>query len=81
MTLATIRARMWRGGGDIYLQYKANGRKQIRVSAPVTGASSTGVGASPGANGRTVGSPVATGSGEVTTHAAVPSHGGKAEAR
>ncbi|KAI5362644.1 putative WD40/YVTN repeat-like-containing domain superfamily [Septoria linicola] len=29
MTLATIRAHMWRGGGDVVLYYKANGRKQI----------------------------------------------------
>jgi hypothetical protein len=30
MTLATIRAHVWRGGGDVLLYYKANGRKQIR---------------------------------------------------
>lgn len=30
MTLATIRAHVWRGGGDVLLYYKANGRKPIR---------------------------------------------------
>ncbi len=29
MTLATIRSHLWRGGGDIILYYKANGRKEI----------------------------------------------------
>lgn len=29
MTLASIRAHLWRGGGDIALFYKANGRKPI----------------------------------------------------
>jgi WD repeat-containing protein 48 len=30
MTLASIRAHVWRGGGDVLLFYKANGRKQIK---------------------------------------------------
>jgi hypothetical protein len=30
MTLATIRAHVWRGGGDVLLHYRANGRKEIR---------------------------------------------------
>ncbi|RDI78961.1 hypothetical protein Vi05172_g11089 [Venturia inaequalis] len=30
MTLATIRAHIWRGGGDVLLFYKANGRKEIK---------------------------------------------------
>lgn len=30
MTLASIRAHIWRGGGDVLLHYKANGRKEIR---------------------------------------------------
>lgn len=34
MTLATIRAHVWRGGGDILLYYRANGRKAI-LHAPV----------------------------------------------
>ncbi|KAK4999833.1 hypothetical protein LTR66_001217 [Elasticomyces elasticus] len=34
MTLATIRAHIWKGGGDVLLYYKANGRKDIR-HAPV----------------------------------------------
>lgn len=29
MTLATIRSHIWRGGGDVLLYYKANGRKKI----------------------------------------------------
>lgn len=30
MTLASIRAHIWRGGGDVLLHYKANGKKQIK---------------------------------------------------
>jgi hypothetical protein len=30
MTLATIRAHIWRGGGDVVLYYKANGKKDIK---------------------------------------------------
>lgn len=30
MTLASIRAHVWRGGGDVLLYYKANGRKEIK---------------------------------------------------
>jgi len=30
MTLATIRSSMWRGGGDVLLYYKSNGRKEIK---------------------------------------------------
>lgn len=30
MTLASIRAHVWRGGGDVLLHYKANGRKEIK---------------------------------------------------
>ncbi|KAF2401283.1 WD40 repeat-like protein [Trichodelitschia bisporula] len=37
MTLATIRAHVWRGGGDIILSYKANGRKEIQ-HAPLAAA-------------------------------------------
>ncbi|KAM3424680.1 hypothetical protein BST61_g6667 [Cercospora zeina] len=29
MTLATIRAHVWRGGGDVVLYYKANGKREI----------------------------------------------------
>lgn len=29
MTLATIRSHLWRGGGDVVLYYKANGKKAI----------------------------------------------------
>ncbi|QDS74180.1 hypothetical protein FKW77_001939 [Venturia effusa] len=34
MTLATIRAHIWRGGGDVLLFYKANGRKEIKLPPP-----------------------------------------------
>lgn len=31
MTLATLRTHVWRGGNDIVLHYKANGRKEIPI--------------------------------------------------
>ncbi len=34
MTLATIRSHLWRGGGDIILYYRANGKKEIRHQQP-----------------------------------------------
>ncbi len=40
MTLASIRAHVWRGGGDVLLHYKANGRKEIKhipYAGPQTG--------------------------------------------
>jgi WD repeat-containing protein 48 len=33
-TLASIRAHVWRGGGDVLMHYKANGRKEIKPPAP-----------------------------------------------
>lgn len=30
MTLATLRAHIWKGGNDVQLHYKANGRKEIK---------------------------------------------------
>ena len=35
MTLATIRTHVWRGGGDVFLYYKSNGRKAIKHQAQV----------------------------------------------
>jgi hypothetical protein len=35
MTLATIRSSMWRGGGDVLLYYKSNGRKEIKHAPTV----------------------------------------------
>ena len=35
MTLATLRTHVWRGGSDITLHYKANGRKEIPMPPPV----------------------------------------------
>ena len=29
MSLATLRAHVWKGGADVMLYYKSNGRKQI----------------------------------------------------
>lgn len=37
MTLASIRAHVWRGGGDVILYYKANGRKEIKPFPPYPG--------------------------------------------
>ena len=34
MTLATIRSHLWRGGTDILLYYKPNGRRGIRHFPP-----------------------------------------------
>jgi WD repeat-containing protein 48 len=35
MTLATLRAHIWKGGNDVVLHYKANGRKEIPIPKPV----------------------------------------------
>lgn len=34
MSLATLRAHVWKGGNDIVLYYKANGRKEIPIPPP-----------------------------------------------
>ncbi|KAI0483997.1 WD40 repeat-like protein [Xylariaceae sp. FL0804] len=34
MSLATLRAHIWKGGNDVVLYYKANGRKEIPKEAP-----------------------------------------------
>lgn len=34
MSLATLRAHVWKGGNDIVLHYKANGRKEIPMRPP-----------------------------------------------
>lgn len=31
MTLATLRAHVWKGGADVMLYYKANGRKELKI--------------------------------------------------
>lgn len=36
MTLATLRAYIWKGGNDVVLHYKANGKKDIPLSLPET---------------------------------------------
>jgi WD repeat-containing protein 48 len=35
MTLATIRSHVWRGGGDVVLFYRANGRKPIQHASNI----------------------------------------------
>jgi WD repeat-containing protein 48 len=42
MTLATIRAHVWRGGGDVLLYYRANGKKQIRHVPQATAVDAAG---------------------------------------
>ncbi len=34
MTLATLRAHIWKGANDVVLYYKANGRKEIPKELP-----------------------------------------------
>lgn len=34
MSLATLRAHLWKSGSDIVLKYKANGRKEIPMPLP-----------------------------------------------
>lgn len=34
MTLATLRAYIWKGGNDVVLHYKDNGKKEIPRAAP-----------------------------------------------
>lgn len=47
MTLATLRAHVWKGGNDVILYYKSNGKKDLplgkpaEVPAPLTEAPST----------------------------------------
>ena len=46
MTLASIRAHVWRGSGDVVLYYKANGKKEIKhtpYAGLSPGAGSSGV--------------------------------------
>lgn len=35
MSLATLRAHIWKGGSDVVLYYKANGRKELPKELPV----------------------------------------------
>lgn len=35
MTLATLRAHIWKGGADVMLYYKSNGKKQIKYEKKV----------------------------------------------
>jgi WD repeat-containing protein 48 len=34
MSLATLRAHVWKGGNDVVLHYKANGRKELPKELP-----------------------------------------------
>lgn len=42
MTLATLRAYIWKGGNDVVLHYKGNGKKELPQSAPEPPAESDG---------------------------------------
>lgn len=42
MTLATLRAYIWKGGNDVVLYYKANGKKEIPLPSPEPPAASEG---------------------------------------
>lgn len=42
MTLATLRAYIWKGGNDVVLHYKANGKKEIPQPPPEAPESSEG---------------------------------------
>ncbi|KAK8250398.1 WD repeat protein-like protein [Phyllosticta capitalensis] len=44
MTLATIRAHVWRGGGDVLLYYRANGKKEIKHASASTAPGTAGAG-------------------------------------
>jgi WD repeat-containing protein 48 len=35
MTLATLRAHVWKGGNDVLLYYKSNGKKSFEPKKPV----------------------------------------------
>jgi hypothetical protein len=35
MTLATLRAHVWKGGADVMLYYKSNGKKEIKYQKKV----------------------------------------------
>jgi WD repeat-containing protein 48 len=42
MSLATLRAHVWKGGADVMLYYKSNGRKPIRYEKAIPDESSGG---------------------------------------
>ncbi|KAF2483049.1 hypothetical protein BDY17DRAFT_140276 [Neohortaea acidophila] len=42
MTLASIRSHLWRGGGDVVLYYKSNGKKALKLVQPAATAAPTG---------------------------------------
>ncbi len=50
MSLATLRAHVWKGGADVMLYYKSNGRRPIRYEKKleaVSGASTPAAQAAP----------------------------------
>lgn len=51
MTLASIRAHVWRGGGDVLLYYKANGKKEIKFP-PTAPATTLAPGSTSGSDGK-----------------------------
>ena len=36
MSLATLRTHVWKGGNDVVLHYKSNGRRELRPFKPAT---------------------------------------------
>jgi WD repeat-containing protein 48 len=60
MTLATIRSHLWRGGGDIVLYYRANGKKQILHAPPPQVAANIPTTPKPATNGNGNGTAAAT---------------------
>lgn len=57
MTLATIRANIWRGGGDVAFVYKSNGRRHFTRRRPsqLDGRPRPGLAHAPGAAGHEAG--------------------------
>lgn len=68
MSLATLRAHIWKGGADVMLYYKSNGRKSIKYEKVVEevgeeegAGGNSGIGAAAG-----VANPVATNGGSTS---------------
>ena len=51
MTLASIRAHVWKSGGDVVLMYKANGRKKILHAPQLSGSVHGSISGDEGATG------------------------------
>lgn len=51
MTLATLRAYIWKNANDVVLHYKANGKKEIKTQQPVIEESNGGSPDAPDSSG------------------------------